>query len=55
MTMFAILYLLFLGCLGLFLFCADLVRLLISTFQTPFGASNKKPVGENNQPMLEQL
>ncbi len=31
--MFAILYLLFLGCLGFFLFCVDLIRWPISRFQ----------------------
>jgi hypothetical protein len=31
--MFALPYLLFLGCLGFFLFCADLIRWPISKFQ----------------------
>jgi hypothetical protein len=31
--MFALLYLLFLGCLGFFLFCVDLIRWPISRFQ----------------------
>jgi len=33
--MFALPYLLFLGCLGFFLSCVDLIRWLISRFQFP--------------------
>jgi len=39
--MFALPYLLFLGCLGVFLSCTDLIRWLISRFQlAPFSFRN---------------
>jgi hypothetical protein len=41
MTMFALLYLLFLGFLGSFLFSLDLIRWSISRFQLPNWDSNE--------------